>query len=67
MRRGRLQPLDEAQCYARLHGERDPSVRVVSRRAAPAVPPRPERPPAVRLSGEDLRRLFEQKLDGRDA
>jgi len=66
--RAKLKPLDEAECYARLHGDRDPHVRILSRteRVAPPVPARPPRAPVVRLSGEDLRRLFEQRLDTRD-
>jgi hypothetical protein len=61
----KLKPLEGAQCYARMHGERDPNVRVL-RRVVRVAPPRPERPPVVRLSGEDLRRLFERRLDTRD-
>ena len=66
--RAKLKPLDEAECYARLHGDRDPHVRILSRteRVDPPAPARPPRPPVVRLSGEDLRRLFEQRLDRRD-
>jgi hypothetical protein len=55
----RLRPLTEAECYARCYGSGGDDVRVVrierrrSRRAA-------------RISGEDLRRLFEARLDGRE-
>ena len=65
--RVKLKPLDEAECYARLHGDHDPNVRVLNRveRVAPPEPPRPPRPPVVRLSGEDLRLMFEQRLDDR--
>ena len=63
-RRAKERPLDEATCYERLHGERDPNVRIVSR--AEHRDQRPKRPPPVRLSGEDLRRLFEQRLERRD-
>ncbi len=67
--RAKLKPLDEAECYARLHGDRDPHVRILSRteRLEPPVPPRPPRPPVARLSGEDLRQLFEQRLAAREA
>jgi hypothetical protein len=65
-RKPKATPLDETACYQRLHGERDPNVRVLGRSERPIEPPRPKRPPVVRLSGEDLRRLFEQRLDRRD-
>jgi hypothetical protein len=66
--RTKLKPLDEAECYARLHGDHDPNVRILSRtvRVEPPTPARPPRPPVVRLSGEDLRALFERRLDARD-
>ncbi len=66
--RVKLKPLDEAECYARLHGVHDPNVRILSRveRVEPPAPPRPPRPPVVRLSGEDLRLLFEQRLEKRE-
>jgi hypothetical protein len=65
--RVKLKPLDEAECYERLHGGHDPNVRILSRaeRVEPAAPARPQRPPVVRLSGEDLRRMFEQRLERR--
>ena len=58
----RLRPLTEAECYARCYGTRlgDDVVRV--------VPLEPRRPRGLaRLSGEQLRRLFEERLDTRDA
>ncbi len=55
---GRLRPLGEAECYHRLHGERDNDVRIVA-----TVPRRPRFLLAV--SGEDLRRRFEERLDAR--
>jgi hypothetical protein len=55
----RLRPLTEAECYARCYGSGDENVRVVR------VTPRRARETA-RLSGEDLRRLFEARLDGRE-
>jgi hypothetical protein len=56
----RLRPLSEAECYARCYGEGDDSVRIIR------LEPRPRRR-AGRLSGEQLRRLFEARLDGREA
>jgi len=53
----RLRPLTESECYARCYGHRaDESVRVV----------RVEIPRVVRLSGEAVRRLFEERLDSRE-
>ena len=56
----RLRPLSEAECYARCYGGgREDGVRIV----------RVERRPryATRISGEELRRLFEERLDGRES
>ena len=55
-RRPQLQPIDEAAAYARLHGER--SDEIVS--IAPLPPPPP--PPKRELTGESLRRAFEERL-----
>jgi hypothetical protein len=55
----RLRPLTEAECYTRCYGMRDDTVVVL--RALP----KPARPVA-RLSGEDLRRQLESRLDARD-
>lgn len=55
----RLRPLSEAECYARCYGGGDENVRVVQARPL-------RRPRAARLSGEELRRLFEARLDGRE-
>jgi hypothetical protein len=55
----RLRVLDEAECYARCYGDRDVSVEVIA-----FVPPRPR--VESRLTGEDIRRLFELRLDARD-
>jgi hypothetical protein len=55
----RLRTLSEAECYARCYGERAGMLRVVS------VEPRRPRY-ALDLSGEDLRTLFEDKLDARE-
>jgi hypothetical protein len=54
----RLRPLTEAECYARCYGSGDENVRVIRLT--------PRRPRETRLSGEELRRLFEARLDGRD-
>jgi hypothetical protein len=60
-RRGeRLRPLDEAAAYARCHGDRDESVRVVK------LPPRRAKY-EVLATGEDIRRGLEQLLDAREA
>jgi hypothetical protein len=56
----RLRELTEAECYVRCYGHGDPNVTVV--RLEPA---RPEAP-ALHLSGEELRRLFEERLDARE-
>ena len=53
----RLRPLTEAECYARCYGGGDENVRIVRR----------QRRPVSRLSGERLRRMFEERLDRRDA
>lgn len=60
MRPVRLRPLTEAECYARCYGDRaEESVRIVSLE--------PRRPRYGMLpTGEDLRRRFEERLDGRD-
>ncbi len=57
-RRQPPRPIGEAQAYARLHGDRDGDVRVVK-----VEPRRPRH--VLRVSGESLRRSFEQKLDRR--
>jgi hypothetical protein len=55
----RLRPLTEAECYARCYGGGGDDVRVVR------IEPRRSRV-VVRLSGEDLRRRFEERLDRRE-
>ena len=55
----RLRPLDEAAAYARCHGDRDDSVRVVT------LPPRRARYDLL-ATGEDIRRGLEARIDGRD-
>jgi hypothetical protein len=54
-----LRPLTEAECYARCYGGGDENVRVIR------LQPRPRRRTG-RLSGEQLRRMFEERLDGRE-
>ena len=55
----RLRPLNEAEAYARCHGTRGADVRIVH-----LEPKRPRYQTPV--SGEDLRRSFEHKLDERE-
>ena len=55
----RLRPLTEAECYARCYGGGGDEVRVVR------IEPRRPRV-LLRVSGEDLRRRFEERLDGRE-
>jgi hypothetical protein len=59
-KRERLRPLDEAAAYARCHGERDESVRIV------ALPPRRARYDLL-ASGEEIRRKLEERLDARES
>ena len=56
----RLRPLDEAAAYARCHGERDESVRIVK------LPPRRVRYAALLTTGEEIRRGLEARIDGRE-
>ncbi len=55
----RLRPLDEAAAYARCHGDRDESVRVVQ------LPSRRARYDLL-ATGEEIRRRLEERLDARD-
>ena len=55
----RLRSLNEAECYARCYGDGDDNVRFVK-----LEPRRPRFD--LGLSGEDLRRAFEVRLDGRE-
>ena len=59
-RRAGLPALDEAAAYARCHAWRDNDVRIVK------LPPRRSRYDEVLTTGEELRLLFEQRLDERD-
>jgi hypothetical protein len=54
----RLRSLSESECYARLYGDHDSTVRAVK------LPPRPSRY-APSVSGEDLRRALEERIDER--
>ena len=56
----RLRPLTEQECYLRCYGSGDAMVRVIR-----LEPQRPR--DLARISGEELRRLFELRLDGREA
>lgn len=51
----RLRALNEAEAYARCHGERGAEVRIVH-----LEPKRPRY--QLRVTGEDLRRSFERRL-----
>ncbi len=55
----RLRPLSEAECYARCYCSSDDTVRILE------LEPRRQRGGA-RLSGEQLRRYFELRLDARE-
>jgi len=56
----RLRPLSEAECYARCYGGSESTVRIVR------LEPRRPRFPA-RVSGEELRRSFEERIEAREA
>jgi hypothetical protein len=55
----RLRALNEAECYARCYGVHEESVQLIQ------LAPRRERYETF-LSGEDIRRLFEDRLDSRE-
>jgi hypothetical protein len=54
-----LRPLSEEECYLRCYGAGDAMVRLVQ-----LEPPRPRG--LARITGEELRRLFELRLDARE-
>jgi hypothetical protein len=54
----RLRPLTEAEAYARCYGEGDDNVRSVKIQRRPRY--------ELRVSGEDLRQAFEQRLEKRE-
>ncbi len=56
----RLRRLTEEECYLRCYGVDEASVRVVR------LEPTREHVPRFRITGEELRRLFEVRLDSRD-
>jgi hypothetical protein len=58
--RERLRPLDEAAAYARCHGARDETVRIVE------LPPRRARYDDLLATGEEIRRRFEERIDARE-
>ena len=55
----RLRPLSEEECYIRCYGSRDEMVKLVD------VEPQPPTYEEL-LTGENLRRLFEERLDARE-
>jgi hypothetical protein len=55
----RLRELSEAECYVRLYGSGEDGVRIVK------IPERARPRYASAVSGEELRRLFELRLDAR--
>jgi hypothetical protein len=56
----RLRPLSEAECYARCYGSWEPTVRVIRLERRPARYP-------TGVTGEQLRRSFEERIDARIA
>jgi hypothetical protein len=56
----RLRPLSEAECYARCYGGWEPTVRVIPLERRPARSP-------TSVTGEQLRRSFEERIDARIA
>jgi hypothetical protein len=54
----RLRRLSEAECYARCYGASDDTVRVIRLDRS--------RDDVRKLTGEQIRRLFEDRLDGRE-
>jgi hypothetical protein len=55
----RLRPLSEEECYLRCYGAGDSQVTVIRLE--------PQQPRGLaRLTGEELRRLFEVRLDSRE-
>ena len=56
----RLRPLSEEECYLRCYGSFEATVRLVQFE--------PRRPQGLaHITGEELRRLFEVRLDAREA
>ena len=62
-RRERLAPIDESRAYRHAYGDRSTDVRIVE---VEPDPPRARRPRVtLRVTGEDLRRRFEELLESR--
>ena len=57
----RLRPLSEEECYLRCYGADEVTVRVVR------LEPRKVHATPLGITGEELRRLFEVRLDAREA
>ena len=57
----RLRALSEEECYLRCYGESDAMVSVVK-----LEPRRTSRRSGLTITGEELRRLFELRLDARE-
>jgi hypothetical protein len=57
----RLRPLSEEECYLRCYGYEETTVRIIR------LEPRHEPRSGITLTGEELRRLFEVRLDAREA
>jgi len=55
----RLRPLTEADCYKRLYLEREPTIAVIRDGLRKS-------PFGSLVSGDDLRRAFEERLDQRE-
>ena len=58
----RLRALSEEECYLRCYGAGDTMVRMVRLELEPRRPRN-----LARITGEELRRLFELRLDAREA
>jgi hypothetical protein len=56
-----LTSIDEAEAYARCHGDRGLDIL----RVDPMPPPPPPDPPSSPVTGETLRRAFEERLRSR--
>jgi hypothetical protein len=54
----RLRPLSESDCYARLYGQRDPTVTIIARRIRTQ--------PWTSVTGEELREAFDDRLQARE-
>ena len=57
----RLRTLSEQECYLRCYGAAEVTVRLVR------VEPRHASSSGMTITGEELRRLFEVRLDAREA